>query len=179
MTIQSAFRRIVALPAVIVLATLTGCASQMTHQEMTPAPVQLAKQHPQQVTVTTPTMTTDAGIASLITPTELRTAVSNAVAASKAFADVKADGGAYQLGVQVFNVDAPAMGFSMTSKVEMGWTLKRADNGAVVWQESVKTEHTTGATEAFAGVERVKMSIGGAIRKNIDIALQRIGALTL
>lgn len=179
MSIQSTFRRIAVLPAVLVLATLTGCASQMTHQEMTPAPVQAAKQQPHSVTVATPTMTTNAGIASLITPAELQTAVSNAVAASKAFSSVQASGGAYQLGAQVFNVDAPAMGFSMTSKVEMGWTLKRADTGAVVWQESVKTEHTTGATEAFAGVERMKMSIGGAIRKNIDIALQRIGALSL
>ncbi len=179
MSIQSVFRRIAILPAVFVVATLTGCASQMTNQEMTPAPVQAAKQQPHSVSVTTPTMTITEGAASLITPAELRTAVSNAVTASKAFSDVKADGGAYQLGVQVFNLNTPAMGFSMTSAIEMGWTLKRADTGAIVWQESVKTEHTTGATEAFAGVERAKMSIGGAIRKNIDIALQRIAALSL
>ncbi|MGH8855293.1 MAG: hypothetical protein ACREWI_13560 [Telluria sp.] len=179
MTIHTVFRRTLALPAVFVLATLTGCASQLTNQEMTPTPVQAAKQHPQTVTVATPTMASNDGAASLITMPELRTAVSNAIVASKAFADAKVDGGAYQLGVHVFNLDTPAMGFSMTSKVEMGWTLKRADSGAVVWQDSIKSEHTTGATEAFAGAERVKMSIGGAIRKNIDTAMKRIGTLTL
>ena len=178
MNMHSFIRRSLVLPAVLAVATLTGCASQMTHQEMTPAPVKVAKQHPQSVTVTALPMAGNDPVVATIAATELRTALSDAIVASKAFADVKGQGGDYQLAVQIFNLDTPSFGISMTSKVEAGWTLKRADTGAVVWQESIKSEHTTGGGEAFVGAERAKMSIAGAIRKNISTALERIGAAT-
>jgi len=54
------------------------------------------------------------------------------------------------------------MGFSFTVNVEMGWTLTRADTGAIVWRESIKSAHTTGAGEAFAGVERLRLATEGA-----------------
>jgi hypothetical protein len=110
---------------------------------------------------------------------ELRTALGNAINASQAFAAVKPEGGEYQLTVQLFNESHPAFGISFTSKIEMGWTLKRADTGAVVWQESITSEHTTGGTEAFSGAERAKMSIAGAIKKNISTGLSRIATLSI
>ncbi|MDN4060707.1 hypothetical protein QPK31_21065 [Massilia sp. YIM B02769] len=172
----SLVRRVFLLPAVVAVATLTGCASQITNQELTPAPVAVAKQHAGSVTVTAlPAPNADAAAAAA-DMAELRTAVSNAITASRAFAEVKGNGGDYQLTVQVFSVNSPAFGISMTSKVEMGWTLKRADTGAVVWQQSINTEHTTGGGEAFVGAERVKMSIAGAIKKNIAQGVERIGA---
>ena len=176
MNLISIARRFLVLPAVLALATLTGCASQMTHQELTPTPVKLAKQHPQSVTVTAmPLPSSPLPIAE----TELRAALSDALVASKAFADVKNTGGDYQLTFQVFNLQTPSFGIAMTSKVEAGWTLKRADSGAVVWQESITSEHTTGGSEAFVGAERAKMSIAGAIKKNISIGLERLGAASL
>lgn len=171
-------RRFLVLPAILAVATLTGCASQMTHQELTPAPVKLARQHPQSVTVTAMPMPSSP-LAASITEAELRAALSDAIVASKAFADVKNAGGDYQLSVQIFNLQTPSFGIAMTSKVEAGWTLKRADTGAVVWQEAIKSEHTTGGSEAFVGAERAKMSIAGAIKKNISIGLERIGAAKL
>jgi hypothetical protein len=165
--------------AMLAVATLTGCASQMTHQDMTPAAVSVAKQHPQSVTVTAvPKADADPAAAAAVM-TELRGALTDSITTSKLFSSVKPEGGDYQLAVQVFNVDTPSMGISFTSRVELGWTLKRADTGAVVWQESIKSEHTTGGTEAFAGAERQKMSIAGAIKKNIATGLQKIGAQSL
>jgi hypothetical protein len=179
MSMTSTFRRFCVLPAILAVATLTGCASQMTHQDMTPAPVQLTKHHSQSVSVTAlPPANADAAAAAT-TMAELRTALSNAINESQAFASVKPDNGDYLLTVQIFNESHPAFGISFTSKVEMGWTLKRADTGAVVWQESITSEHTTGGTEAFSGAERVKMSIAGAIKKNISSGLSRVATLSL
>jgi hypothetical protein len=179
MTSISTFGRLRALAAMLALAALTGCASQMTHQDMTPAPVQLGKHHAQSVSVTAlPALNADAQAAAAIM-VELRTALSAAISDSKAFASVKPEGGDYQLTVQVFNESHPMMGISFTSKLEMGWTLKRVDGGAVVWQEVIKSEHTTGGTEAFSGAERVKMSVAGAIKKNISSGLSRIATLPL
>lgn len=179
MNMKSLGRRLASLSALVVFAALTGCASQMTHQEMTPPPVAAAKQHPQSVNVTVLKNAKEDPVAATIAADQLRTALSDAIVASKAFADVKQDSGDYQLAVQIHNLHYPMFGVSMTSSIEVGWTLKRADTGAVVWQEMITTEHTTGGTEAFVGAERLKMSIAGAIRKNISTGLQRIPTLTL
>jgi len=178
MNMYSFARRFLVLPALLAVVTLTGCASQMTHQEMTPAPVTLAKSHPQSVTVTALALPNDP-VATTIAVTELRTALSDAIVGSKAFQSVKDAGGDYQLTVQIFNLNYPMFGASFTSKVEAGWTLKRADTGAVVWQEAIKSEHTSTISDAFVGAERLKMSVAGAIKKNISIGLERIGAASL
>lgn len=178
MSMTSIARRFLMLPAILALAVLTGCASQMTHQEMTPAPVTLAKQHPQSVTVTALALPKDP-MADTIAVTELRTALSDAIVASKAFQSVKGEGGDYQLTVQIFNLNYPTFGASFTSKVEAGWTLKRADTGAVVWQEAIKSEHTSTISDAFVGAERLRMSIAGAIRNNITTGVAHIGAAKL
>lgn len=178
MNMLSIARRFLVLPAILAVATLTGCASQMTQQDMTPAPLSLAKQHPQSVTVSAMPLA-NAPLGITISEADLGAAVSDAIAASKAFAQVKSTGGDYLLTVQIFNVNTPTFGIAMTSSVEAGWTLKRADTGAVVWQQSIKSEHTTGGGEAFAGAERAKMSIAGAIKKNISMGIERIGAASL
>ncbi len=172
-------RRLASLSAVFVFAALTGCASQMTHQEMTPPPVAAAKQHPQSVNVTVLKNAKEDPVMATIAADQLATALTDAINTSKTFASVKAAGGDYQLSVQIYNLQYPMFGISMTSKIEIGWTLKRADTGAVAWQEMITTEHTTGGTEAFAGAERLKMSVAGAIRKNISTGLQRISTLNL
>ncbi len=179
MNMTSTFRRLCALPVVLALATLTGCASQITHQDMTPAPVSLNKHHAATVTVTALAAPQADATKAASVMGELRTALSDAISASQAFSNVKADGGDYQLTVQIFSEAHPAFGISFTSKIEMGWTLKRADTGAVVWQESIKSEHTTGGTEAFSGAERSKLAVTGAIRDNISAGLSRIGTLSL
>jgi hypothetical protein len=179
MNMTSLVRRFLILPALLAVATLTGCASQMTRQEMTPGPVNVATQHRQSVTVTALSIPGNDLIGNTIAVSELQAAVSDALAASKAFADVKGKGGDYQLTVQVFSVNHPSFGGSFTSKVELGWTLKRADSGAVVWQEAIKSEHTSTISDAFVGAERLKMSIAGAVRNNITTGVARIGAATL
>jgi hypothetical protein len=172
-------RRFLVLPAMLAVATLTGCASQITHQEMTPAAISVAKPHPQSVSVTALPKAGADPVAAAAAMTEMRAALSEAITTNKVFSSVKPEGGDYQLAVQIFNIDTPSMGFSFTSRAELGWTLKRADTGAVVWQEVIKSEHTAGATEAFAGAERQKMSIAGAIKKNIAAGLQKIGTQSL
>jgi hypothetical protein len=178
MNMISTARRFLVLPAILALATLTGCASQMTHQEMTPAPVKVAAQHPHSVSVTALALPNDP-MAATIAVTELRTAVSDAIAASQAFKNVMGGGGDYQLTVQIFNLNYPTFGASFTSKMEAGWTLKRADTGAVVWQEAIKSEHTSTMSDAFVGAERLKMSIAGAIRNNITTGVAHLGAAKL
>jgi hypothetical protein len=61
--------------------------------------------------------------------------------------------------------------------MEAAWSLKKAD-GTVILQESIKSEGMVGATEAFAGVERLRLATEAAVRNNIAAGLGRIGTLS-
>ena len=67
----------------------------------------------------------------------------------------------------------------MTVKIETGWTLTRASNSKIVWQEAIRSEHTSTPGEAFAGVTRVRLATEGAVKNNIAEALSRIATLSL
>jgi hypothetical protein len=166
------------LPVVLAAAALSGCAAQITHEQMTPVALDVARKHPQSVTVVAlpkPGADPAAAAADLA---KLRAALDDSIRGYKVFSSVKPAGGDYQLTVQVLAVDTPMFAISFTSGVELDWTLRRA-GGAVVWQEKIRSEYTTGGDEAFVGAERQTMSIAGAFRKNIGAGLQKIGTLPL
>jgi hypothetical protein len=54
--------------------------------------------------------------------------------------------------------------------LEVGWTLRRSDNGLVAWQESIVSEFTEG---------NVQVATEGAARNNIAQALGKISKLDL
>jgi hypothetical protein len=111
---------------------------------------------------------------------QLKDALKSAITKSQTFSQVvDGKGGRYLLTVNIVKLDQPSFGASMTVKMEAGWTLKRADSGATVWQEAISSTHTTGATESFVGVERVRLATEGAVRANISSGLAKIGQLNL
>jgi hypothetical protein len=164
-----------------VLLTLGGCATPVTHEALIPVSMEVAKHHPQTVSVVAGGGAETSAVGkSQVSDAELQQAVAAAINQTKTFSKV-VDGkkGDYILNVNVFNLTQPSFGFSFTVKVEMGWTLTRADTGAKVWQESITSEHTAGATDAFAGVTRLKMATEGAIRNNVKQGLTKLSALPL
>jgi hypothetical protein len=168
-------------PAILLAAmALAGCAVPIPHEDMTPIALDVARPHPQSVTITTqPQPGADPASAStLAAMTELRTALDESIRGYQVFATVKPQDGDYRLTVQVREVATPAFAIAFKSIVTMDWTLARA-SGAVVWRETIATGYTVGGDEAFVGTERQRMSIAGAVRKNIGMGLQRIGALAL
>lgn len=164
-----------------VLLTLSGCATPVSHEALVPVSLEVAKHHPQSVAVvaTGGTETSAAGKPQ-VSDTELQQAVATAVTQTKTFSRV-VDGknGDYILNVNVFTLTQPSFGFSFTVGVEMGWTLTRVDSGAKVWQESIKSEHTVGATESFVGATRLKLATEGAIRNNVKQGLVKLSTLSL
>lgn len=163
------------------LLILGGCATPVTHDALVPNVQAAVVQHPQSVSVTaTGGGDTSAAGKPQISNAELQQAVTAAINQSKVFArTVAGKNGDYALNLTLFSLSQPSMGFSFTVGAEIGWTLTRVDNGAVVWQESIKSQHTTGAGEAFAGVTRLKMATEGAVRDNIAQGLSKLSALKL
>lgn len=77
--------------------------------------------------------------------------------------------GGYQLEAIISNISQPAMGFNMTTEIEVSYNLRRG--GSSVWSESVRSTHTTAMGEHFVGAERVRLSTEGAVRENIRQAI--------
>jgi len=74
----------------------------------------------------------------------------------------------YLLTVTLFSMDKRV--FGRTVRLEVGWTLRRGDTGAIVWQESIITEYT---------VFNVQVATEGAARNNIAQGLGKISKLNL
>ena len=160
------------------VGVMAGCATASKPENMIAKPTQAGVQHPQTTSVEVAGGSETSSLGkSQISNGAFRQAIAASIEQSKTFsAVVQGKGGDYQLGVTVVAMDQPSFGFSFTVKMEAAWSLKKAD-GTPVWQESIKSEGTAGATEAFAGVERLRIANEKAAQANIAAALTKIGQL--
>lgn len=158
---------------------LGGCASQATHQGMTPEVIDTFKKHPLMVSLdVTGGKPTDSSGTPQVSDAEFKQALLDAINKSKIFSGVvEGNAGDYSLTVILFNLEQPLFGFSFTVKMEAGWTLKRISDGVVIWQESIKSEHTATAGDAFAAVTRLRLATEGAAKSNISQGLSKISKL--
>ena len=137
---------------------------------MVPTSFQGAKNHPQTVRVNvTGGQETVAVGRPQITNSAFTEALTQSISKSRTFSRVvedqsqKAD---YLLTVTLFSMDK--LVFGRTVKMEAGWTLRHADTGTVVWQESIISEHTDAD---------IRLATEGAARNNITQGLRNISKL--
>ena len=167
------------VPFLAALALIAGCASPITHEAMVPTGVVIGKKHQETVRLNV-AGGADAADGLPISNAALEAALNQAINESKLFSQVvKGKGGDFLLAANVFNVHQPMFGMAMTVKIEVGWTLKRASDDKTVWQEAIRSEHTSTPGEAFAGVTRVRLATEGAVRNNIAEAMSKLAALSL
>lgn len=163
------------------LAILGGCASGATREGMTAGDFKPAVKHDKSVGVKVGggQQTSSLG-KSQISDEEFTAALVDSINKSKAFATVvQGKAGDYELSVGILGMDQPSFGLNFTVKMETGWTLKNTATGVVVWQKVVKSQHTATTSDAFAGVERLRLANEGAARNNIKQGLAEIAQLKL
>jgi hypothetical protein len=172
------FRTLLSICAAGVLA---GCATATTFEGMVPESPDVAQHHAQSVSVAVSGgHETDAAGKPQISDAAFAQALTAAITKSRTFSRVvQGAGGDYLLTVALVSLDQPSFGFSFTVKMEAGWTLRRAAGGAVVWQESILSEHTATTSDAFAAVTRLRLATEGAARNNIAQGLSKISRLDL
>jgi hypothetical protein len=173
-------RRLLSLAACAVL--LAGCASTTpTSEGMIPAftargvrgPV-----HPQAVAI-------DVKETRQLPDAAFRQALADAITLSKVFSRVvdKPGAGSYVLSVTVTRLEQPESKLNVhlnpTVRMEAGWTLRRADTRATVWEASVRSQHTAGPSDTLDGKGRLRIATEGAVRENIAAGLERISRLNL
>jgi len=175
----SSFRRSISLLALCAVAVvMTGCATASKPEAMIPTASVAGTKHAQTASVVVAGGSETSALGkSQISNQAFQQAIVASIEKNKTFSSVvKGANGEYRLAVTVVSMDQPSFGFSFTVKMEAAWSLKKAD-GSVVMQESIKSEGTAGATEAFAGVERLRLANEAAARANIAAGLAKIGAL--
>jgi len=160
---------------------LGGCAKATTSTGMVPTSFEVARTHPQTVSVdVTGGQETGSMGKPQISNATFQQALVESITKSQMFSRVvEGAGGDYLLSVVLFSMDQPTMGFDFTVKMEAGWTLKRANTSATVWQEAIRSVYTATTDDAFAAITRLRLATEGAARNNIAEGLSKISKLNL
>jgi len=172
-------RSILTILAVVLL--MSGCASAAVSTAMIPATMDVGTTHPHSVNVVvTGGAETTAMQPSRISNGAFKEAIVDSLNKSHAFAQVGETGTAdYRLQVSIFSIEQPSIGFSMTVKMEAGWTLIQERTKEIVWRESVQSTYTASAGAAFSGAERIRLATEGAARENIKQAIQNLSRVDI
>jgi len=173
--------RSVALACVIAAATLAGgCATPAGPAAMTAIPATPVHQIGSDVSVAVSggKETSSMG-ASQISDEAFAQALRDSIEKSGLFAKVSPSGARYKLTGFIGKVDQPVIGFSLTVKMEVSYTLVDAQSGTTVWTKDIASEYTAKSGEAFAAVKRLRLANEGAARANIEQAIAAMAALTL
>lgn len=159
---------------------VAGCATATKPEAMVPMESMSGKKHTQTTSVVVAGGSeTSAFGKSQISNDDFQQALVASIEKNKTFSGVvKSPSGDYRLAVTVVSIDQPSFGLNFTVKMETAWSLKKAD-GTAVMQESIKSQGTAGVSDAFAGVERLRLATEAAARSNIAAGLTKIGALNL
>jgi hypothetical protein len=168
--------------ALLFAALLGGCATPAGKQAMSPPDVNTGgKQHPRSVQVSASGgAETGALDSSNIGNADLRAAIETAITRSKLFKEVVQVGnGDYELAVTVIQLSKPLFGGTFTVDLEAGWSLVRTSDKTAVWRQVIKTSGTATMSDAFVGVERLRLAVEAAARNNIQQGLGAIAGLQI
>jgi len=170
----------VATSVLVAAALLSGCATASKSDAMVAKPVAVTHASSSDVSVTVAGgQDTSKMGASQISDDAFAQALRDSITQSGLFKAVAATGGRYKLSAFIGKVDQPMMGFSMTVKMEVSYTLVDTTSGKAVWSKNIASEHTAKASEAFAGVTRLRLANEGAAKDNIEQALAEMSTLQL
>jgi len=171
-------RHLGSFAALVLIVSLTGCATQAQFTAMVPSNVQLVNHHANTVSTTVsggektnPLWTSE------ISSDSYKHALDQTLLDSKLFSNVReGSSGEYQLTVRLNKAKQPMVGLGMTVRLSADWVLTYTNNGETVWQETIESEYTAKLTEHLIGIERLRKANEGAVRENIRIGLQRLSA---
>lgn len=159
---------------------LAGCATGARPEAMVAEKVAIA--HPSSsdvsIVVSGGKATSSTG-ASQISDDAFAQALRDSITSSGLFSAITANGGRYKLTAFIGKVDQPMMGFSLTVKMEVSYTLADTQSNRSVWSKNVASEYTAKVSDAFAAVERLRLANEGAAKANIHQAITEMAALQL
>lgn len=85
-----------------------------------------------------------------------------------AHAMLATDAGKYSLAAELVKLKQPVMGFDMSVTSDVKYTLTEIETGEVVFEDTVSEKYTAKMSDAFVGVERLRLANEGSIKSNIS-----------
>ena len=170
---------IAVLAVSLAAAGLSGCATGAKSEAMVSEKTAVGRTLGNSVSVAVSGGKQTSGVgASQISDDAFRQALQDSIVKSALFKEVSPSG-QYTLNAFIGKVDQPMMGFSLTVKMEVSYTLVDAASGKTVWSKNIASEYTAKTGEAFAAVKRLRLANEGAARNNISQAISEMSALQL
>lgn len=166
----------------VLVATLTGCASPARVEQMTAhtTAAQQAAVKPLKESIavaavsggkeTNPMWTSNVGNVEFEQALEASLREAGLLSAGKEL-------GKYKLAATMEKVDQPLMGFNMTVTATVNYVLTERATGKQVMSKRVALPFTATVSDAFAGVERLRLANEGAVRVNIGSLIEEIAKL--
>lgn len=102
---------------------------------------------------------------------------SAALRQSLALHAILADGegeGKYILKADLLKVKQPLMGFNLTVKSDVHYTLTETESGKVLFDEEIHAEYTAKMGDALLGAKRLQIANEGSIQKNIATLIEML-----
>lgn len=167
---------------VFVAVLLTGCASPARVEQMTAAasPAQRIASTPLKKNVAVKDITggkeTNPAWVSNVGNGEFE----KALEASLQDAGLLSEGkqlGKYTLIAHIMKMDQPLMGFDMTVTATVQYTLVERASGKTVLSREIALPFTATISDAFSGVERLRLANEGAVRSNIKKLIEELFAV--
>jgi hypothetical protein len=169
------------IAAISLALVLTGCATPVNRQAMTPQEVVLSNHYPYSVHVQTNGGSETSATGGInISDADLKAAIEDAVIQSKVFKSVvQSAGGDFELNVRVVSLSKPIFGLTFTVEMETAWSLIKVADHSVVMRKSVKSRGTATTDDAFLGATRLRLAVENAARENINQGLKAVAELSL
>ena len=106
-------------------------------------------------------------------------AFSGAVKESLKSQGLYSDNGKYRLVIKMLKVDQPLFGLNLKVTTHVQYILTNADNGTVIFNDTVIAPHTAGVGDAFVAVKRLRLANEGSAQKNIEGLLNKLSGLRI
>lgn len=176
------FRHFLAIAcSALIVVGLSGCASSANKDAMVASDVQIAQKHDRSVSVRTGGgAETTAMDSSNIADADLKAAIEDSIVKTKVFKSViQGKDADYDLAVSIVGLEKPVFGLTFTVNMEATWVLIKQSDKRVVMKKHIKSSSTATFGDAAAAVTRLRLAVEGAAKRNIELGLQELSALSL
>lgn len=174
-------KKVVLLLAVVTALLMSGCASkaEMAHMVYNPAGKHLVYdnmlEHQVNLSEVSGGSETYAGWKSNVGDAEFKGALKQSLINEGLFSQ----NGRYVLSAVIEDVDQPIVGISMTVTMHTKYTLTDTQSKKVLLTKILVTPYTAAFSDAFLGVERLRLANEGSGQENIKAILAELAKLKI
>jgi hypothetical protein len=114
---------------------------------------------------------------SMVGDKEFKEALHHSLAVNKLLAPTDNDA-KYIVNAELKGLDQPLMGFDVTVSAKVDYRVTKKDASELAFGNTVDSKYTAAFSDAYVGVERLRLANEGAIRNNIKTFLDRLLGVT-